>query len=114
MAMDNEEIKRRRLAELSVTLERRPGLPNDNDMRLILNNDGPALASDITFDAEALEQEQHVSLSGSDLPIPSMAPGGDVRFLLTPTDKTPFSFSFTIQWTDESGKRERRATVNRI
>lgn len=51
----DEEIKRRRLAELSVTLERRPGLPNDNYMRLILNNDGPALARDITFDAEALE-----------------------------------------------------------
>lgn len=104
-----EEMEHGQRAELTAALERRP------QPTLVIRNQGPATARDVKLDQSALVAQGVLRVLGAEaLPLAALSAGEECALGLVLHDGTELLISFSLQWRDETGDRERNATVSRL
>ncbi len=80
--------------------------------RLVLSNTGPEPALNVRHRLEAENEGDRLPLEvDGDAEIESLAPGGDVGFLISLAMGMSPQFRCVVQWTDSAGEHENAATL---
>jgi type II secretory pathway pseudopilin PulG len=86
------------------------------DARLVVCNEGPALAKDVTITLDGAPPAEHPVWLGnvSDDPIQVLGAGSESEFLLALAQQSPDKMSFEVSWENPSGERDSWSTEMRL
>jgi hypothetical protein len=104
-----EEIEARGRARVTASMQREQRDTRGRDLRLVLHNDGPALARSVQAAVE--EEPQTPGVLGLEaLPV-DLQPGQFMRFVVTVGLRDTTTMRVTVRWTDEAGDHEEPFTL---
>lgn len=105
-----EEVEARTRARVTVDVVHEQRDARRRDSRLVLHNEGPALARDVEVEVE--EGPQVPSVIGLEaLPV-DLQPGQQRRFIVAVGVKDATTFRVSVRWTDEAGGHEEPFTLS--
>jgi hypothetical protein len=73
------------------------------DWRLIITNDGPAMARNIRVELDGGPMLAHTLVPRNQNEVTKLAPGVNARYLLAPAMGKPMTVEVRVTWDDDSG-----------
>jgi hypothetical protein len=107
-----EEVEARAQARVTASLVHQQRDARHQQTRLILRNEGPALARNV--EAELVEGPQIPSVIGLEALPADLQPGQEMPFIVAIGLRDAAMFRITVRWTDGAGGHEERYTLSAL